>query len=130
MCSLARSLRSLEPTDPPASEFRNSETRLSESDGGQGSQNKLGIHRAPVPVMTGASLEAPQYDLPDLPQYHLLELRGRRGKERWKAKNIKPLRSLRLCGELLPLLLLTLALSEAPHVALCKPITAQNQLCR
>ncbi len=68
--------------------------RLSESDGGQGSQNMLGIHRALVPVMTGASLEAPQYDLPDLPQYHLLELRGRRGKERWKAKNIK---SLRLC---------------------------------
>jgi hypothetical protein len=32
----------------------------------QSPQNMLGIHRALVPVMTGASLEAPQYDLPDL----------------------------------------------------------------
>ena len=30
----------------------------------------------------GSHAKAPQYDLPDLPQYHLPELRGRRGKQR------------------------------------------------
>ena len=34
-----------------------------------------------------AGKKAPQYDLPDLPQYHLPELQGRRGKQNTQNKD-------------------------------------------